>query len=302
MEHFISVKQWDVDYVETLLNMTEQNRQENLRINKQLFATNLFFEPSTRTLMSFMIAQRKLGLEVLEFNPQSSSVQKGESLYDTAKTFESLGSDLLIIRHQADHWFDEFNSHISVPVINAGAGALEHPTQCLIDLDTIYQEFGTFKGLNVVIVGDIRHSRVARSNVEALNKLGANVYLCAAPGFEDTELDYPYVTIDEAVELSDAMMLLRIQHERHNEYINPLLNYHECYGLTLEREKQMKDHAIIMHPGPVNRNVEIASGLVEAPRSRIFKQMQNGVFVRKAIMMKLLLDWGIIDENDITKR
>lgn len=302
MEHFISVNQWSVEYMHALIEMTERHRREEIKIDKQLFAINLFFEPSTRTLMSFMMAQKKLGLEVLDFNPQTSSVQKGESLYDTAKTFEALGADMLVIRHQADHWFDEFNKHISVPVINAGAGALEHPSQCLIDVDTIYQEFGKFEGVNVVIVGDIRHSRVARSDAYALDKLGANVFLCAAPGFEDTELHYPYVTIDEAVEISDVMMLLRIQHERHNDYVNPMLNYHEYYGLTVDREKKMKKHAILMHPGPVNRNVEIASSLVEAPRSRIFAQMHNGINVRKAIMTKVLLDWGIINENSFTKR
>jgi len=299
MEHFISASQWSANKIYPLLETAEKHRTQDVHIKKKVFAANLFFEPSTRTLMSFIIAQRRLGIEVLDFNPQSSSVQKGESLYDTAKTFESLGADLLVIRHSSDHWVEEFNSNISVPIINAGAGTLDHPTQCMIDLDTIYQEFGKFEGLNVVIVGDIRHSRVAHSNATALQKLGANVYLSAAPGFEDPSLDLPYVSIDEAVEMCDVLMLLRIQHERHNEYINPMLNYHECYGLTTDREKKMKKDAIIMHPGPVNRNVEIASSLVECARSRIFKQMSNGVHVRTAIMVTLLKEWGIINENDI---
>lgn len=299
MEHFISANQLSTEEIHQLLQTAEQHREHDVHIAKKVFAANLFFEPSTRTLMSFIIAQRKLGIEVLDFNPQSSSVQKGESLYDTAKTFESLGADLLVIRHSSDHWVDEFNSSISVPIINAGAGTLDHPTQCMIDLDTIYQEFGSFEGLNVVIVGDIRHSRVAHSDAVALQKLGANVYLSAAPGFEDPTLDLPYISIDEAVEMCDVVMLLRIQHERHNEYTDPMLNYHQCYGLTTEREKRMKKDAIIMHPGPVNRNVEIASSLVECNRSRIFKQMANGVHVRSAIMVTLLKDWGIIDENSI---
>lgn len=302
MEHLISSSQWSADRIYEFLETAEKHRRGDFRLKKQIFAANLFFEPSTRTLMSFVIAQRKLGIEALDFHPETSSVQKGESLYDTAKTFESLGADLLVIRHKSDHWIDEFNAGIKVPIINAGAGTLEHPTQTLIDLDTVYQEFGKFEGLNIVIVGDIRHSRVARSNAVALKRLGAHVFLCAAPGFEDAQLDFPYITIDEAIDLCDVVMLLRIQHERHNEYTNPLLNYHEEYGLTLERESKMKKNAIIMHPGPVNRNVEIASALVECNRSRIFKQMSNGVHVRIAVMMTLLKEWGIIDENAIEKR
>lgn len=301
MEHFISVNQWSETEIYELLNEVENHRKANYRINDEVYTVNLFFEPSTRTMMSFMIAQKKLGLEVLDFNPGSSSVQKGESLYDTAKTFESLGAQLLVIRHEADQWFSELNGKLSIPVINAGAGKIEHPTQCLIDLATIYQEFQDFRDLKVVINGDIRHSRVARSNAIALKKLGAKVYFCAAPGFEDADLDFPYVTIDEAIEMCDVLMLLRIQYERHSEYMMPMLDYHECYGLTVERERKMKDRAIILHPGPVNRNVEIASSLVECERSRIFKQMQNGVHVRKAVMMKVLNDWGIINENSFKK-
>lgn len=301
MEHFISVNQWSEDRIYELLREVEEHRKANFRIDGEVFAVNLFFEPSTRTMMSFMIAQKKLGLNVLDFNPGSSSVQKGESLYDTARTFESLGAQLLVIRHEADQWFDEFNGKLSIPVINAGSGTIEHPTQCLIDLDTIYQEFQTFEGLKVVINGDIRHSRVARSNAIALQKLGAEVYFCAAPGFENAELNIPYISIDEAVEICDVLMLLRIQHERHSEYMMPMLDYHECYGLTIERERKMKENAIILHPGPVNRNVEIASSLVECERSRIFMQMQNGVHVRKAVMQKVLTEWGITNENSFKK-
>ncbi len=301
MEHFISANQWSKDDIHSYLEVAAKHRLGDIRIPDQLFAANLFFEPSTRTLMSFIVAQRKLGMEVLDFHPQSSSITKGETLYDTARTFEAIGASVLVIRHQSDYWFDDFNGNISIPIINAGAGTQEHPTQCLIDLDTIYQEFGKFEGLNIVIVGDILHSRVARSNAYALNKLGANVYLSAAPGFEDPSLGYPYITMDEAVELCDVMMLLRIQHERHNEYATPSYNYHQTYGLTIEREQKMQKQAIIMHPGPVNRGVEIASELVECPRSRIFKQMANGVHVRTAITAKLLCEWGIINEHTFKK-
>ena len=191
---------------------------------------------------------------------------------------------------------------MNVPIVNAGAGKKDHPTQSLLDAITIYQEFGSFDGLNIVIAGDIKHSRVARSNAQMLTKLGANVYFTGAPDFMDDSLAYPYVTMDEAIEMSDVLMLLRIQHERHDQFSSSTVNYNEHYGLTIEREKKMKEHAIVLHPGPVNRGVEIDTTLVECDRSRIFKQMSNGVYVRMAVLTTQLLKWGIIHEHDIKKR
>ncbi|WP_249869851.1 aspartate carbamoyltransferase catalytic subunit [Oceanobacillus saliphilus] len=297
MRHFLSVNQLRVEEIYSILETAEDYRNKPVNLNKQLFAANLFFEPSTRTKMSFIVAQRKLGLEILDFHSESSSVLKGESLYDTARTFESIGSNLLIVRHHSDSWFEELDDRISIPVINAGAGKEEHPTQCMLDLLTIYQEFGTIEGLKVVIVGDIKHSRVARSNAFALRKLGADVHLCAAPGFEDDELDFPYISIDEAVEICDVVILLRIQHERHLHKAETS-DYLQLYGLTKERERKMKNQAIILHPAPINRGVEIDTDLVECGRSRIFKQMENGVFVRMAIMMTVLNEWGIINNEN----
>ena len=301
MKHFISVSQLTADDIYSTLELAEDYRKGNIQKNEEIFAANLFFEPSTRTKMSFVVAQRKLGLEVLDFHAEASSVQKGESLYDTARTFESIGANILVVRHPSDDWYNEINANINIPIINGGAGKAEHPTQCMLDLMTIYQEFGTFNGLNIAIAGDIKHSRVAHSNAQALRKLGANVYLSAAPGFEDPALDFPYITIDQAAETCDVVMLLRIQHERHekNEERN---NYLENFGLTKEREAKMLDHAIIMHPAPINRGVEIDSDLVECERSRIFKQMNNGVYVRMAIMTNLLKNWGIIHENTFEER
>lgn len=296
MKHFISMSQLTTEDIFSILERAERYRRTNFKMDQQLFAANLFFEPSTRTKTSFVVAQRKLGLEALDFDAERSSVQKGESLYDTARTFESIGAQILIVRHEADEWYKGLNANINIPVINAGAGKTEHPTQSLLDLLTIYQEYGYFEGLNIVIAGDIKHSRVAKSNAHALHKLGANVYFSAAPGFEDPTLDFPYISMDKAAEICDVMMLLRIQHERHESF-----NMHSCYleefGLTKEREENMADHAIIMHPAPVNRGVEIDSELVECSRSRIFKQMNNGVYVRMAIMTILLEEWGIIHED-----
>ncbi|WP_026906047.1 aspartate carbamoyltransferase catalytic subunit [Paucisalibacillus globulus] len=299
MNHFISIDQLTNQQIFNLIvNAEKYKKGKNDNIPKQLFAANLFFEPSTRTKMSFAVAERKLGLEVLDFHAEESSIQKGESLFDTVKTFESIGANVAIIRHRSDDWFTELESGINIPIINAGAGKREHPTQCMLDLLTIYEEFGRLEDLNVVIVGDIKHSRVAKSNAHALERLGAKVYLSAAPGYEDESLDYPYVSLDEATQFCDVVMLLRIQHERHEE-IYETSSYLTKYGLTIDRERKMKQHAIILHPAPINRGVEIDGDLVECGRSRIFKQMKNGVYMRMAILTHVLNEWGSIDENSI---
>ncbi|MBY7143702.1 aspartate carbamoyltransferase catalytic subunit [Virgibacillus sp. NKC19-3] len=299
MRHFISVNQLTADEMMRLLKTADRYRHTGYKLKQQRFAANLFFEPSTRTKSSFIIAERKLGMEVLDFHATTSSTEKGESLYDTVKTFEALGADLITVRDCSDTWFEQLRDHISIPIINAGAGKAEHPTQCLLDMLTIYQEFQSFNDLQVVIAGDIKHSRVARSNAYALKALGATVWLSAAPGFEDYSLGFPYISIDEAVNSCDALMLLRIQHERHQESSTVNQSYLENYGLTKNREKQMKKHAIILHPAPVNRGIEIDSDLVECERSRIFKQMENGVYLRMALITNMLQEWGITSENYI---
>ncbi|WP_163970883.1 aspartate carbamoyltransferase catalytic subunit [Oceanobacillus halotolerans] len=303
MQHnFLSTQLLSREELLGILSKAECYRKGYEQITQPIFAANLFFEPSTRTKMSFIVAQRKLGIEVLDFHTDQASVQKGESLYDTVKTMEAIGADLVVIRHQDDNWYEALLPYVSIPVINAGAGKGEHPTQSMLDLLTIYQEFSSFQNVNVVIAGDIKHSRVARSNMYALDKLGANVYLCAAPGLEDESLGFKHVSIDEAVEIADALMMLRIQHERHINNFQSTNSYLEDYGLTKEREQRMKDHAIIMHPAPVNRGVEIDGDLVECGRSRIFKQMENGVYVRMAIMANLLKQRGMLHETFTTKR
>ncbi|WP_075877741.1 aspartate carbamoyltransferase catalytic subunit [Merdibacter massiliensis] len=250
---------------------------------KKLIA-NLFFEPSTRTHFSFASAEHQLGCMVENFSAQGSSVEKGESLYDTVKTFESIGYEAVVIRHPKDEYFTELND-ISIPILNAGDGAGNHPTQCLLDLLTIYQEFGTFKDIRMAIIGDISHSRVASSNKEAMEMLGGT---CVFSGPKEWQREgYPYMDIDEAIETADVVMMLRIQHERHASMMQMSKEeYLQKFGLTIERAAKMKPHAIIMHPAPVNRNVEIDTSLVEAPNSRIFKQMSNGVLVRKAVVKR----------------
>lgn len=301
MKHFISIEDLTEKEIYDLLRMTKMYREGEYKLTKQVFVANLFFEPSTRTKTSFVVAERKLGIEDLEFATHTSSMKKGETLYDTAKTFEAVGADCLVIRHEDDEWSNGISKDLKVPIINAGSGKKDHPTQSLLDLDTIYQEFGYFTGLKVAIAGDIKHSRVARSNAQSLAKLGVEVYFTAADEFKETEFGYPYISMDEAVETCDVVMLLRIQHERHEGFSGSTLNYLEKFGLTKKRESNMKSHAIILHPGPVNRGVEIDSDLVECKRSRISKQIENGVYTRMAVLTKQLLEWKVIDESHIQK-
>lgn len=260
------------------------------KIDGEVFCSNLFFEDSTRTKTSFDIAERKLGLQVVPFDASNSSVNKGESLYDTVRTIESLGVNLVVIRDKKDRYFDELND-IKIPIINGGDGTGNHPSQCMLDLMTIYQEFGKFEGLKIGIVGDVKHSRVANSNAEALRRLGAKVYFSGPEQWfdEGALINGTYLSVDEMIKDVDVLMLLRIQHERHDAKMSfSASEYHRKYGLTKEREKAMKNEAIIMHPAPINRGVEIDTGLVECERSRIFKQMQNGVFARMAILKDAL--------------
>lgn len=258
------------------------------------FVANLFFENSTRTKSSFLVAEQKLGLKLIDFETNTSSVQKGESLYDTCKTLEQVGADVLVIRHTQTNYYDELQT-LNIPIINAGDGSGQHPTQSLLDIMTIYEEYETFEGLNILICGDIKNSRVAKSNYQSLTALGAHVMFSSPDTWKDDTLDAPYVDIDEVLPTIDIVMLLRVQHERHGESETTQFEaqqYHEQFGLTPARYEQLKDQAIIMHPAPVNRGVEIEDALVEAPKSRIFKQMENGMYMRMAVIDNILKTRG----------
>lgn len=252
---------------------------------EDLYISNLFFENSTRTKKSFEVAERKLGMNLINFEADTSSVKKGETLYDTCKTLEMIGIDILVIRHSQNEYYKELEN-LGIPVINGGDGSGEHPSQCLLDLMTIYEEFGKFENLDVVIAGDIKNSRVARSNQKALTRLGAKVKFIAPEMWQDKSLG-EFVKFDDVIENVDVCMLLRVQHERHeddNKRSFSKEDYHREYGLTVERYWKLKSDAIIMHPAPVNRDVEIADELVEAEKSKIFEQMRNGMFMRQAIL------------------
>lgn len=299
MKNLLTMAGLTLNEIEQLLIDAERFIEgEVWRPEQQTFIANLFFEPSTRTRNSFEVAEKKLGLDVLNFSTESSSVQKGETLYDTVRALESIGARAAVIRHPENNFYDELVGKVNIPIINAGAGSGEHPTQCLLDLLTIKQEFRTFKDLTVAIVGDIRHSRVAHSDYDALTRLGANVIFSGPEEWQDGTGEF--APIDQVVREAEVMMLLRIQHERHQGKMgNTTEEYHQAYGLTIERERQMKAHSIIMHPAPVNRGVEIANELVECERSRIFKQMENGVYIRMAAVKRALNDpkGGMNDVN-----
>ena len=267
--------------------------QADFHLDRQYFPANLFFESSTRTHKSFEVAEKKLGLDVIEFDAKTSSVNKGETLYDTILTMSALGVDICVVRHSKDDYYKELidSRTIQTSIVNGGDGSGQHPSQCLLDLMTIYQEFGRFENLKVAIAGDITHSRVAKSNMQILKRLGAQLYFCGPKEWYSNEFDVygQYVTIDEIVNQIDVMMFLRVQHERHDGKESfSKESYHKLYGLTQERYNRLKDDAIIMHPAPVNRDVEIKDDLVEAPKSRIVAQMQNGVYVRMAIIEAIL--------------
>lgn len=296
LDHFVSVERLTDEEVIYLIQRAQAFKAGATwqPTKPQYFAANLFFETSTRTHKSFEVAEKKLGLDVLSFETATSSIQKGETLYDTVLTLSALGTDVCVIRHSDEAYYEALIASPSIHchIVNGGDGSGQHPSQCLLDLLTIYEEFSYFNGLKVAIVGDITHSRVAKSNMQMLKRLGAQLYFSGPKEWFNEEFtNYgTYVTIDELITEVDVMMLLRVQHERHaandTHYSNE--TYHELYGLTVNRAKRMKQRAIIMHPAPVNRGVELADELVEAPQSRIVRQMTNGVYARMAILEAVL--------------
>jgi aspartate carbamoyltransferase catalytic subunit len=236
------------------------------------------------------VAEKRTGAHVLNFATEKSSLSKGESLEDTIKTLESIGVDIAVIRHTDDYFFKNLKEKCSLSLINAGAGKSEHPSQGLLDLLTIRQEFESLDNLKIAISGDIKHSRVAGSFINYMKNFNSEIFLCGPsellPAKENLPNHCSLSKIDEVVAQVNVLMLLRVQTERHDEVILNKETYLNEFGLTHQRLETMKDNSIIMHPAPVNRGVEIASDLVEHDKSRIFKQMKNGVFTRMAI-----LDW-----------
>jgi aspartate carbamoyltransferase catalytic subunit len=254
---------------------------------------NLFYEDSTRTRISFEAAAKRLSADVINFSAKGSSVSKGESLKDTALTLQAMGADAVVIRHPASGAPHRLAHWVRGSVLNAGDGTHEHPTQALLDAYTMRARLGRLAGLNVAIVGDVLHSRVARSNVLLLHTLGAKVTLVAPPTLLPVGVGaWPATTsydLDAALGEADVVMMLRVQRERMGEaYFPSSREYARRYGLDVPRMQRLPEHAIVMHPGPMNRGMEIAPEVADSPRSTIVEQVANGVSVRMAVLYLLL--------------
>lgn len=258
-----------------------------------------FFEPSTRTKLSFERAAKALSADTMSFSASTSSLSKGESLKDTAQTLEGMGADLLVVRHKsvgAPHRVAEWTD---VPVVNGGDGAHQHPTQAMLDALTVRRHFGKVEGLDIAIVGDIRHSRVARSDILAFAALGARVTLVAPKTLLPVDLTGWPVTVaeslDDVLDLVDVVYLLRVQAERGGASVFPSLpEYVSRFGLTAERFERLRPEAVVMHPGPMNRGIEIADSVADDPRALVIDQVAMGVAIRMAVLFRLL--GGEIDE------
>ena len=288
MKNLFNLSSLSIEEITAILDRAQQfaDGEKSDRAKGKVVAS-LFFEPSTRTQNSYSTAVMRLGGQVLTFNSSVSSMTKGETFYDTVKVFESLGCDAAIIRDKKNEYWKELEG-IKMPILSGGDGTGNHPTQSLLDLLTIRQEFGHFDGLKVCIVGDIIHSRVAHTDIEVMERLGMEVYTSGPDEFK--EEGFNYIDFDKAIKEMDVIILLRIQHERlSSEMIMSKEDYNKQFGLNKDRVQAMKPNAIIMHPAPFNRGVEIDDDCVECEKSRIFKQMSNGVFVRMAAVERSLL-------------
>lgn len=300
----LSVEQLSVDDINLIVDTAEALREVAARPIKKVptlrgkTVINLFFEPSTRTRSSFELAEKRLSADILNFSPSTSSVSKGETLLDTARNLESMAPDIIVIRHEAAGAPHLLGKECKSSIINAGDGMHEHPTQALLDALTVRTIKGRLDNIKFAIIGDISHSRVARSDTLLFNKMGAQVWICAPPTLIpwDFEKLGAKITghIEEAIQDADVIMMLRLQHERQNEaFIPSTREYYNFYGLTRERMRLAKKDTIVMHPGPLNRGVEIDSEVADAAYSVILNQVANGVATRMAVLYLLSGNAGL---------
>jgi aspartate carbamoyltransferase catalytic subunit len=297
--HLLGLEDLSADEITLILDnaevfrrgMAEGHRKAPLLVGKT--CVNLFFENSTRTRNSFSLAARRLGADTLDFSASTSSLSKGETLVDTAKNIEAMGVDLVVVRHQTPGTPGLLAQNLRCGVINAGDGPHEHPTQGLLDIMTIRQRKGRLDGLTVALVGDIAHSRTARSNIWGLKKLGANVIVCGpstlvSPRWAELGVEYSY-SLDAILPRVDVLNLLRIQFER--QYTRPfpsVREYAHLYAMDRHRLAKTKPDILILAPGPINRGVEVTPDVADGPHSAILDQVTNGVAVRMAVLWLLL--------------
>jgi aspartate carbamoyltransferase catalytic subunit len=300
----LGIEQLTVDEINLILDTAEALREVSDRAVKKVPALrgktviNLFFEPSTRTRSSFEVAEKRLSADILNFAASTSSVSKGETLLDTAHNLEAMSPDIIVIRHESAGAPHLLGRECKSSIINAGDGMHEHPTQALLDGLTVRTVKGRLEGLKLAIIGDISHSRVARSDTHLFHKMGADVWVCGPP----TLIPWDYQKLgakitgnmDEAIEGADVIMMLRLQHERMNEALIPSTReYYNYYGLTREKMRMAKKDTIVMHPGPMNRGVEIDSEVADAGYSVILNQVANGVAARMAVLYLLSGNAGL---------
>jgi aspartate carbamoyltransferase catalytic subunit len=294
-KHLLGLRELNAEEIMYILDTAKGFEQISTRSVKKApslrgkLVVNLFFEDSTRTRNSFTLAASRLSADVIEFTKKTSSVSKGETLLDTAKNLEAMGIDIVVIRHSAGGAPKFLSRNMNACVINAGDGFCEHPTQGLLDVYTIRKLKGSLKGLKIAIVGDIAHSRVARSDMWAMTKLGAEVIFVGPPTLMPTQADRLPVSVsyclDEVIEKVDVVNMLRIQFERLGGNPFPSVReYSHYFGLTVERMKRAKPNILVMHPGPINRGLEMESEVADGANSVILEQVKNGVVVRMAVL------------------
>lgn len=295
MKHLLGIKELSAQDIKYILDRADDMKKNVLEGGKKASHLSgksiitLFYENSTRTRLSFELASKYLGATAANITASGSSVAKGETLPDTGKTIDAMGADVIIIRHSSSGAPHLLSKYTKAAIVNAGDGMNEHPTQALLDFMTMREKFGSFEGLKVAIVGDVKHSRVARSDVYGLKKLGAEVTLCAPSTLMPVEMESFGVSVtedaDEAVKGADVVMGLRIQLERQKSGLFPSVReYHKMFGINERRMALANPNAIIMHPGPVNRGVELAASMADGPQSVINEQVTNGVCVRMAVL------------------
>ena len=297
-KNLLGIEGLRVEEIRTLLDATTAFKEISRREIKKVptlrgkTVVNLFFEPSTRTRTSFELAAKRLSADTVNISASTSSVVKGETLVDTARNLQAMHPDLIILRHGAAGAPHFLSRHVDTPIINAGDGAHEHPTQALLDLYTMEEHVGSVGGKTIAIVGDIKHSRVARSNILVLTKMGARVVVCGPPTLVPTGIEAMDVTVsydfDEILPELDIVMMLRIQLERQERGLFPtLLEYSRLYGLNKNRLKRCKSDILIMHPGPINRGIELDPDVADGSHSVILEQVENGLALRMAILYLL---------------
>ena len=308
IKHLLSINQLDRDGILRILDTAESFREVGTRVIKKVPAlrgrtvVNLFYEDSTRTRISFEIAAKRLSADVINFSTSGSSVAKGESLKDTALTLQAMGADAIVIRHSSSGAPSTLSRWVTASVLNAGDGTHEHPTQALLDLFTIREHFPSFEGLRVAVVGDVRHSRVARSLTLAMAKMGGQVTLVGPPTLIPPEAPAWGAEVshdlDGVLPKADVCYMLRVQRERQRQQFFPSIReYARLFGLSRLRVEALPENALVMHPGPMNRGVEIASDVADLPRAVITDQVTNGIAVRMSLLYLMLGGARAVDQG-----